>query len=109
MSYETIRSRKPAAAALSILLLASIGLTACGGSSTATNTTATSAASTGASGSSGATGPRGPGAGRFTALRECLSKNGITLPKRTPGQRPGAAGGFLVGAPRRAGLNYPRA
>jgi hypothetical protein len=31
-------------------------------------------------------------------MRECLQKNGITLPKRTPGQRrPGGAGGFLGG------------
>ena len=30
---------------------------------------------------------QGPRGGRFTALRECLQKNGITLPKRTPGQR----------------------
>jgi hypothetical protein len=30
------------------------------------------------------------------ALRECLQKAGITLPKRTPGQHPG--GGFLGGA-----------
>jgi hypothetical protein len=29
-------------------------------------------------------------------VRECLQKNGITLPKRTPGQRP--PGGFLGGA-----------
>jgi hypothetical protein len=29
------------------------------------------------------------------ALRECLQKNGITPPKRTPGQRP--PGGFLGG------------
>ncbi|HEX4116615.1 MAG TPA: hypothetical protein VHY18_12160 [Solirubrobacteraceae bacterium] len=27
-------------------------------------------------------------------MRECLQKNGITLPKRTPGSRPGAGGGF---------------
>ena len=32
--------------------------------------------------------PDGPNAGRFAAMRECLQKNGITLPKRTPGQRP---------------------
>ena len=39
----------------------------------------------------------GAGAARFKALRECLQKNGITLPQRTPGQRRGApgAGGFL--------------
>ena len=35
----------------------------------------------------------------FAAMRECLQKNGITLPKRTPGQpRPGGPGGFLGGA-----------
>ena len=48
----------------------------------------------------GATGTRRQGAARgsLQALRECLQKNGITLPKRTPGQRPpGGPGGFLGG------------
>ncbi len=40
--------------------------------------------------------PPARAASRFKALRECLQKNGITLPKRTPGQRP--PGGFLGGA-----------
>jgi hypothetical protein len=31
-------------------------------------------------------------------VRECLQKDGITLPKRTPGQRPGGAGGLLGGS-----------
>ena len=46
--------------------------------------------------------PKAPNSGRFAAVRECLQKNGITLPQRTPGQRrpPGAAGGFLGGGAR---------
>ncbi|HLM86637.1 MAG TPA: hypothetical protein VK272_10670 [Solirubrobacteraceae bacterium] len=46
-----------------------------------------------------ATGPtRGALEGRFTALRECLQKNGITLPKFKPGQQPApGSGGFLGG------------
>jgi hypothetical protein len=47
-------------------------------------------------GPSGGSGSTGPQFGRFAALRECLQKNGVTLPKRTPGQRP--LGGFLGGA-----------
>jgi len=96
---NSARSAKPAALAVVALLLACLGLAACGGSSTSSSTTA-SASGAGASGASGFTG-RG---GRFAALRECLQKNGITLPKRTPGQRPpGGAGGFLggrTGAPK---------
>ncbi len=86
---------KPAAAAVLVLLLACIGLAACGSSSKSSSTgTNASAATT----TTGATGAKGPNAGRFAAMRECLQKNGITLPKRTPGQRrPGGAGGFLGG------------
>jgi hypothetical protein len=86
-----------ATVAVLVLLLACLGLAACGGSSkgSSTNTNANAAAATSAAGATGA-GPTGPGAGRFRALRECLQKNGIALPKRTPGQRPpGGAGGFL--------------
>ena len=83
-----IRS-KPAAAVLSLLLV-SLLLVACGGSSSTTTTTnAAAAASTNAA--------RSGFAGRFAAVRECLAKSGITLPKRTPGQaRP--LGGVLGGA-----------
>jgi hypothetical protein len=87
------RKPRPAAAAVLVLLLACLGLAACGGSSSSSSgTTATTSASTG-------TGAKGANAGRFAAVRECLQKNGITLPKRTPGQkRPnGGAGGFLGG------------
>jgi hypothetical protein len=87
-------SSKPAIAAV-VLVLASVALAACGSSSSSspTTTASTSASATTTTG-------RSPGAGHFAALRECLQKNGITLPKRTPGQRPspgthgfGAGGG----------------
>ena len=76
-------------------------LAACGGSSGKTTSSATASASASATTTTGTSttgAPEGPGAGRFAALRECLQKNGITLPKRTPGQRPRpGAGGFLGG------------
>jgi hypothetical protein len=117
-------NRRPLAASAIVLalLLACLGLTACGGSSkgssstAATNAAATSTSTTGTSGpttgTSGTTSPTGKGpaatnSGRFAALRECLQKNGITLPKRTPGQqRPGGAGGFLGGGA--AGPQLPK-
>jgi hypothetical protein len=102
---ETHRSRSAAAVA-PFLLLACLMLAACGGSSSKTTSSATASASTtstGAKSTTNGTTPTGkpaPGAaaGRFAALRECLKKDGITLPKRTPGQRrrPGG-GGFLGG------------
>jgi hypothetical protein len=97
---------KPTAIAVLVLLLACLGLAACGssGSSTTTSakTSANAAATTASGGGTGATGAR---SGRFTALRECLQKNGITLPKRTPGQGPrGGAGGFFGGG---AGVQLP--
>jgi hypothetical protein len=93
---RTRRVSVATATAVALLLLASLGLAACGGSSSSSSTTANAAATS----STGATGATGRGAGRFQALRECLQKNGITLPKRTPGQRPRGgtgAGGFLGG------------
>lgn len=113
MSHVIPPGRKAAAAALPVLLLACIGLAACGSSSTKSTSTntATSAASTGAQTSppGGASGPSGPGAGRFAAVRECLAKNGITLPRRAPGQRPGGrAGGFLGAGPAGAGPQLPK-
>jgi hypothetical protein len=101
--------RKPAIALSAlVLLLACLGLAACGGSSSSSSTsTITSAAST-APGNNTVTGPTGAVAGRFKALRECLQKNGITLPKRAPGQhRPGGPGGFL-GGPAGAGARGPQ-
>jgi hypothetical protein len=116
-------NRRPFAASAIVLalLLACLGLAACGGSSksssstTATNAAATSTSTTGTTGTTSPSG-KGPGAnnsGRFAALRECLQKNGITLPKRTPGQRrpggaPGGAGGFLGGGGGAAGPQLPK-
>lgn len=93
---------KPAAsaAAVLVLLLACLGLAACGSSSgSSSSTTSASAPAT------TTTGAKGPNSGRFAAIRECLQKNGITLPQRTPGQRrpPGGAGGFLGGGGGAAG------
>jgi hypothetical protein len=111
------RRSKPAAraaAVLSVLLLACLGLAACGSSSgSSSSTTSASASTTGTSGSpgapgaAGAAGAAGARSGRFAAVRECLQKNGITLPQRTPGQGrpPGGAGGFPGGA---AGPQLPK-
>jgi hypothetical protein len=89
---------KSATAAVLALLLACLGLAACGGSSKGSSTSANAAAAS-ASASGAQTGPAGPRAGRFKALRECLQKNGISLPSRTPGaRRPPGIGGFLGGA-----------
>lgn len=93
MSHVFTGSR-PAAIALLILLLACIGLAACGGSSTKSSTGAAAARASSTAAQSGATGPRGAFAARFAAMRECLAKNGITLPTRPRGTR----GGFLGGA-----------
>jgi hypothetical protein len=112
MSHIHSIRRKPAVAATFVLLSASLGLAACGGSSGSTTGTASTSKNASATVPGGSTpsgssttpgnpthpGFSGPGAAHFQALRECLQKNGVTLPQRTPGQRPGGpagAGGFL--------------
>jgi hypothetical protein len=86
--------------------LACVAVAACGSSKGSAGTaarpsasTSGSTSSTGASGASGASGPAGP-VGRFSALRECLAKNGVTLP-HPPGGR-GGPGAFFLGAGPRA-------
>jgi hypothetical protein len=87
------RKRTPTAVAVVLLALASVLLAACGGSSTSSSsTTSTSAAATTPTTSAPGKLPGAANPGRFLALRECLKKNGITLPQRTPGQGPGAGG-----------------
>jgi hypothetical protein len=88
MSHLDSKRRKPAAAVVLVLLLACIGLAACG-SSSKSSSASTSASATTTTGTTGATGARGQGAGRFAALRECLQKNGVTLPAFKPGQHGG--------------------
>jgi hypothetical protein len=117
MPHTNTRSRKPAVAAVVVLLLASLGLAACGSSSSSTtSSSANAAASTSAASGTSSTGstpttPGTPGTGRgsarFAAMRECLQKNGIMLPKRTPGSRPGAGGGF-PGAGAGGGPRLPK-
>jgi hypothetical protein len=67
-------------AAIASVLTAGAVLAACGGSSTSTAASKATATS---------------GSARFSALRECLKKQGITLPQRTPGKpgQKGAPGG----------------
>jgi hypothetical protein len=79
-----------------VVLSGCLALAACGGSSSKSSSSGANAAATGAAanGASGPSGPTGAFAGRFAALRECLQKNGVTLPARTPGQRPSFGGGF---------------
>jgi hypothetical protein len=134
MPHLSTKGRRPAATvALPILLLACLGLTACGSSSPSTSTTTANAAATsattqptgagptGATGPSGAARPNGAPAGpsgaagpssaaRFAAVRECLQKNGVTLPQRPAGGGPphrGGAGGFF-GAGASGGPTLPK-
>jgi hypothetical protein len=108
MPHTNTRSRKPAVAAVVVLLLACLGLVACGGSSSSTTSSSANAASTGSASGTSSTGststvPGAPGNGRgssrFAAMRECLQKNGITLPKRTPGSHGPPPGTSRLGLP----------
>jgi hypothetical protein len=94
---------RPLSVVLAVSAIAALGLTACGGSggsttatqaNAAATTTTTGLAGTSASSSGGTTGPHGvtgPRA-RFSAVRECLQKQGIQLPTR-----PGAGRGLFLG------------
>jgi len=108
MSHIKRKASRPAVMAIlvTVALVGCLGLAACGGSSSKTTTAASAASVGGASGASGPYGATG-GRARFGALRECLKKNGINLPERTPGQpRPGGAtGGFFGGG---AGAKLPK-
>jgi len=87
------RKRTPTAVAVVLLALASVLLAACGGSSKSSSST-TSASATATTPTTSVPGklPGAANQGRFLALRECLKKNGITLPQRKPGQGPGVGG-----------------
>jgi hypothetical protein len=94
-----ISRRQPAAAVP--LLCASLALAACGSSSKSPSTS--SAAAAGAR--TGAIPSTSAGASRISALRGCLQKNGVTLPKPGAG---GALGGLLLygrGRPLPKGLS----
>jgi hypothetical protein len=107
----------PLIALAATLVASTLGLAACGGSSstttqtsanaaasaaTSTDTTAatgTTPAGTSSTGSPGVPPGGRPNPARFTAIRACLAKKGITLPQRTPG-----AHGLPGGTPGAPGL-----
>jgi len=100
------RKRNRMAAAVLLLVLAGVLLAACGGSSKSATTTASASASTTTSAKTATPGKASGFGKRFAAIRECLKKEGVTLPTRKPGQGPGGGGllgGGGAGAP--AGVN----
>ncbi len=106
--FSSNRSR-PALAAALLLVLASLALAACGSSSSAspsgstastaatatTATTGSTAPSTAATATKAATKGTAKARTRFLAVRECLQKSGVVLPRKPGQQAPGA--GFLAG------------
>jgi hypothetical protein len=95
LSQSTTSRRTRPAVALAVLG-ACCTLAACGSSaSSATSPASTSSSEASKSTPEASKSPRG--GGRFTALRACLAKQGITLPapsgKRPPGGSPGGGGG----------------
>jgi len=100
MSIHFHRHQRPLVAVLALSVC--IGVAACGGSSSKTtassNAAATQNAQGAAGGPTGSSGPTGSFAGRFAALRECLQKNGVTLPQRPSGQGGAFGGGGFPGA-----------
>jgi hypothetical protein len=89
---------------------ACLALAACGSSGSSTSASTTTGTGTSAS-------KAGSGSSRFTALRSCLQKQGITLPARPSGGAGGAGGaggpggsgapGFPGGTGARRGLQPP--
>jgi hypothetical protein len=82
-------ARRYALAGAPLALLLSLTVAACGGS-------ASSSSSTGTSASASASKAGAPNSQRFTALRSCLAKQGITLPTPRGGRRPPSQGGPAV-------------
>ena len=90
MPQITSNRLRPAAASALLVLLMGLLLAACGGGSSSKSSSSASTTTKAANGPGGQFGARG------AALRTCLQKNGITLPKVKAGQRrtPGAGGPF---------------
>lgn len=81
MPHLSVPSRKFPVLAGLVLLLAALLLSACGSSGSSSTTTSASTSAAGAS--------------RFTKVRECLKKEGITLPPIRPGGGPYGPPGVL--------------
>jgi hypothetical protein len=97
---KSSRRRRHSATAVLLVALASIVLAACGGSTPSSSSSASTG--TGAKAPS-STASGAVGKGRLGALRECLKRNGITLPQRKPG-----AGGLLGGGSIPTGASRAR-
>jgi hypothetical protein len=99
MLNTNTHTRRPLILASALIAIVTcLALAACGGSSSKSATSANAA-------NTSSTSTRGAAGDRFAAMRECLQKNGITLPQRPTGQRraPGAGGllgGGGAGAPQ---------
>jgi hypothetical protein len=110
LSRPTNGRRIRPAVALAVLG-ASATLAACGSSASSATSPATTSSSGSSNGTQASKSPQGGGSSRFTALRSCLAKQGITLPapsgKRPPGGSPGGGGGGLLGGGGGAGRFQP--
>ncbi len=93
------RRATPALVAL-CAVAACVTLAACGSSG--------GGSSSSAKGSTSATGPGRAGSGRFTQLRSCLQKAGITLPAPPAGATPGSGAPGAAGSNGRRRLQLPK-
>jgi hypothetical protein len=93
-SNSSRRTHGRTAVAMVLVALASLMLAACGGSSKGSPSTAPTTSAT------SPTSPKTAAASRFAAVRECLQKNGISVPKFAPGKRLSQPGGGFAGAGR---------
>ncbi|HXP37490.1 MAG TPA: hypothetical protein VN817_06975 [Solirubrobacteraceae bacterium] len=93
MPQITSNRLRAAATSALLVLLAGLLLAACGGGSSSKSSSSTSTSAKAAGGAGRQFGARG------AALRTCLQKNGVTLPKLKAGRRrtPGAGGPFGAG------------
>ncbi len=98
MKPDSIRRTRPALV-LALALVASLALAACGSSSSSPSTVTAAASAS-----------KARGAGRFSAVRECLKKDGIELPQPKAGQtgKPGSGGGFFGGGTPGGGFQLPK-
>jgi hypothetical protein len=97
----TSRRTRPALALA--VLAAGLTLAACGSSASSSTSTSTTSTSTSAS----ATTSQASGSSRFTALRSCLSKQGIALPAPSGERPPGGSGATGQAGPRGGGFKLP--
>ncbi len=102
MAHTNTHTRRPLILASALTaIVACLALAACGGSSSSSATSANAA-------NTSSTSARGAAGNGFAAMRECLQKNGITLPQRPPGQRRTPGVGGLLGGGGAGGAGGPQ-